>query len=170
MVRLSLTIPDEVAARFDRAASPLGGRAKLLRRLVMQAISPGAPAVEVFKPGLRPVDFRVRLGPKEAAHALNEAQAMGMGRATWASALLRRHLLGRPRFPRAGELAIFAIHAELRRLRRDLGEMAQALGGAAGQEGLQASAIEDLRADIERHMARLRKAIEGNLQYWDVAR
>ncbi|MFN3486396.1 MAG: hypothetical protein ACK44W_13075 [Planctomycetota bacterium] len=39
---LSVRVPDELAARFDAAAAPAGGRSALLHRLVREAAAPAA--------------------------------------------------------------------------------------------------------------------------------
>lgn len=167
MARLSVVIDDELLDRFDEAARPLGGRLPLLRQLMLQAADGHNAGLAAFEQQARPIDVRVRLGPREAEHLICEAAAMGLPRSSWAAALIHRHFMRRPTFSRQAELCLFAAHGELRRMRLELAAMAAAPALAKAPE-VQAR-IEALRDEISRHMRNIRAAVEGNLEYWKTA-
>lgn len=92
----SVRVSDELAARFDAAAATAGGRSALLRTLILRAAE-GAPVTPSRPPGPRSAArLMVRLGPAEAAYVEAAAAAMGLRRAGWVAALVRRHATGRP--------------------------------------------------------------------------
>lgn len=168
MAQLKIRIEDELLERFDQIAAGLGGRAVLLRLLILAEVARGGPGVAMES---RPARVTVQLTPAEDAYLAREARAMGLPRSTWAAALIRRHLLGAPHFDRSSELALFAIHGELRRLRGALGELAAAsTDGRAAPARPDSLELDDLRASIHRQMCALRQAFKGNLDYWDILR
>jgi hypothetical protein len=113
----------------------------------------------------------VRLGPAEAAHVDAAAATMGLRRASWVAALVRRHALGRPTFDRAQEDALLAIRAELRRIGVNVNQIARAMNTAVMEGRVLAAElawVDDLRRELAAHMLALREAFEGNLAYWEV--
>jgi hypothetical protein len=166
---LSTRVSDDLAARFDSAAAPVGGRSVLLRRLVDGAA--GDVATAARRPAKRRAALRlmVRLGPDEAAHVTFEAGTFMMPRAAWVAALVRAHAIGAPRFPRSDELALLAIHGEVRRIGVNVNQIARALNTAV-MEGrvldTELGAVEDLRRELREHMRGLGDAFAGNLAYW----
>lgn len=167
---LSVRVPDDLAARFDAAAYPLGGRSALLFRLIDGATPP--PLGPAHPPTTRRDACRlmVRLAAAEAAHVAREADALGQPRATWVAALVRRHTTGGARFCRPGELALIAIQGELRRIGVNVNQIARALNTAV-MEGrvldLELTYLDELRKEMRGHMEALREAFAGNLAYWD---
>jgi hypothetical protein len=95
---------------------------------------------------------------------------MGLSPNAWAAAVLRRRLSGRPTFRRTDELALIAIHTELRRVGVNVNQIARALNTAV-MEGkvldLELTYLDSLRMELRVHMSTLREAFEGNLAYWD---
>ena len=113
----------------------------------------------------------VRLAPAEAAHVDAQAAAIGMTRAGWVAALVRRHALGRPAFPRSEELALLAIRSELRRLGVNLNQIARALNTAVMEDRVldtELTALDDMRRELRAHIQALGEAFAGNLAYWEV--
>jgi hypothetical protein len=169
---LSVRVPDDLAARFDAAAEPVGGRSALLFRLVdsaaVEAPNP-SPTARTRRNARR---LMVRLAAPEAAHVTRESAAFGMPPATWIAALVRRHATGKPRFARPDELALLAIQGELRRVGVNVNQIARALNTAV-LEGrvldLELAYLGDLRREMRGHMEGLREAFAGNLAYWDDA-
>jgi Bacterial mobilisation protein (MobC) len=166
---LSTRVTDDLAARFDTASAAVGGRSAMLRRLVEDAA--GSASVGAT-PAAGPRDaarLMVRLGAPEARHVAEQAAAFGLPRAAWVAALVRRHAVGAPRFPRSDELALIAIHGEVRRIGVNLNQIARALNTAV-MEGrvldLELGALEHLRRELRAHIAGLSEAFAGNLAYW----
>jgi hypothetical protein len=170
---LSVRVPDELAARFDTAAAGTGGRSALLHRLVRDAAAPAARRAQLETPRREALRLMVRLAPPEASHVSHEAAAMGLPRASWVAALVRRHGSAEPRFSRTGELALIGIQGELRRIGVNVNQIARALNTAV-MEGrvleTELTAIEDLRRELRTHIEALGEAFHGNLAYWDVLR
>lgn len=113
----------------------------------------------------------VRLAPADAAGVDREAAAMGLRRAAWVAALVRRRVRDRPTFSRSDELSLIAIQTELRRIGVNVNQIARAMNVAAGAGevlDLELAYLDDLRAEIRDHMTGLREAFEGNLAYWKV--
>ncbi|MCR5879538.1 MobC family plasmid mobilization relaxosome protein [Phenylobacterium sp. J367] len=166
---LSTRVPDETAARFDAAAAAAGGRSALLRRLVDGAAGgAGPPPAEVS--GRRDaMRLMVRLAMPEARHVRDQAARLGLPRAAWVAALVRRHALAAPRFPRPEELLLVAVHGELRRIGVNVNQIARALNTAV-VEGrvleLELDGLEDFRRELRAHVAGLGEAFAGNLAYW----
>lgn len=169
MPMFSVRLPEELAARFEAVAASQGGRSALLRRLVADAA--GAPAVHVSR-ARSVARLMVRLGPLEATHVEREAAAMGLRRAGWVAALVRRHAAGRPTFSRTEEAALLAVQGEIHRIGINLNQIARALNTAVLEGRVLDLELADIRAfqrELRGHMAALREAFEGNLAYWDVA-
>lgn len=166
---LSTRVTDDLAARFDAASVVVGGRSAMLRRLVEDAAG-SASAGPSLAPGRRDAArLMVRLAALEARHVSDQADAMGLPRAAWVAALVRRHALGAPRFPRSDELALIAIHGEVRRIGVNVNQIARALNTAV-MEGrvldTELGSVADLGRELRAHIAGLGEAFAGNLGYW----
>ncbi len=166
---LSARVTDDVAARFDAASAAAGGRSAMLRRLV-EDVARSASMGGTLTPGRRDAArLMVRLAAPEARHVADQAAAFGLPRAAWVAALVRRHASGAPRFARPDELALIAIHGEVRRIGVNVNQIARALNTAV-IEGrvldLELGALDDLRRELRAHIAGLGEAFAGNLAYW----
>lgn len=166
---LSTRVTDDLAARFDAAADAAGGRSAMLRRLVedvARGASIGGPPAPNRRDAAR---LMVRLAAPEARHVADQAAALGLPRAAWVAALVRRHASGAPRFPRSDELALIAIHGEVRRIGVNVNQIARALNTAV-MEGrvldTELGAVADLGRELRAHIAGLGEAFAGNLAYW----
>ncbi len=169
-VVLSTRVSDDLAAGFDAAAARAGGRSALLHRLVRTAAGGGSAAPTAARPALRTgARIMVRLAPAEVAHVAREAAAMAVPRASWVAALVAAHGRGAPRFARTDELALIAIHGELRRIGVNVNQIARALNTAV-MEGrvldTELGAVEDLRREMRAHVGALTDVFAGNLAYW----
>ncbi len=171
MPTFSVRIADDVAARFDRAAASRGGRSALLRTMICEAAAgaergPGVP-VGVKRDGAR---LMIRLASADARFVEMAAAEMGLSRAGWVAALVRRRAYGGPQFARSDELMLRAILGELRRVGVNVNQIARALNTAV-MEGkvldLELSSLSDFRTEIRAHVSALREAFEGNLSYWE---
>lgn len=167
MANLSLRVSDELLARFDAAAGDQGGRAPMLRKLMEQAVA-AAPSPRGRLPA-RPVKLTVRLAAEDGAGLAREATAMGLTPNSWAAALVRHRLTGKPTFPRLEAVTLLAIHGEVRRIGVNVNQIARALNTAV-VEGkvldLEVAALEALRTELRAHLSSLRQAFAGNLAYW----
>lgn len=113
----------------------------------------------------------VRLAAVDAAGVDREAAAMGLRRAAWVAALVRRRVRDQPTFSRSDELSLIAIQIELRRIGVNVNQIARALNTAVVEGNvldLELAYLDDLRAEIRAHMSGIREAFEGNLAYWEV--
>jgi hypothetical protein len=171
MTMFSVRLADDLAARFDAAAGPLGGRSALLRRLIAAAAggTPGPPPAPA--PPRAAARVMVRLAAADLAAVDREAAAMGLARAAWIAGLVGRHARGRPCFGRAAELSLMAVQGELRRIGVNVNQIARALNTAVFEGRvlvLELADLADLRRELRGHMSAVREAFEGNLAYWDV--
>lgn len=168
----SLRLDDELAARFDAAAAAYGGRSARLRQLVAGAAGAAAAEPRSSVGGQRDATrLMVRLAASEARHVADQAAALSMPRAAWVAALVRNHARGAPRFARPDELALVAIHGEVRRIGVNVNQIARALNTAV-MEGrvldTELGAVGDLGRELREHMTGLGEAFAGNLAYWAV--
>ncbi|RAK66392.1 plasmid mobilization relaxosome protein MobC [Phenylobacterium kunshanense] len=166
---LSTRVTDDLAGRFDAASAAVGGRSAMLRRLVEDAAG-SAPVAAPLSPGRRDAArLMVRLAAPEARHVADQAAALGLSRAAWVAALVRRHASGAPRFARSDELALIAVHGEVRRIGVNVNQIARALNTAV-MEGrvldTELGAVADLGRELRAHVASLGEAFAGNLAYW----
>ncbi|WP_421932385.1 hypothetical protein [Phenylobacterium sp.] len=110
----------------------------------------------------------VQIGDELAPALEAEAKAMDMKPSRWIEALLRRRVLGRPVLRRQDELAFIEVQVELRaigvRVSQVLWDLERTPGPSAER---QLEQLSELRAEIRRHLARLRAAFEGDLAYWE---
>lgn len=115
-----------------------------------------------------PERVSVKIGDELARPLGAHARAMEMAPSKWIEALIRRRLLQVPRLARPDELAFIAIQVELRRIGVHIHHVLNQLEAAAGRDD-----PEHLRqlvayaAEVRVHLARLRAAFQGNLDYWD---
>lgn len=171
MAVFCVRVPDDLAARFDAVPGSRGDRSARLRRLIEEAAAPAA--AKAASPAARRDGARlmVRLAGSEAHHVATEAAVMSVSRSGWVAALVGRHAAGRPRFSRAGELTLIAIHGELRRIGVNVNQIARALNTAVIEGRVldtELTAIDDLRRELRAHIEALGEAFAGNLAYWEV--
>lgn len=170
MAVINLRLPDELADRFAEVAVLEGGRAVLLRRLIGRAVD-AAPSRSSGGSQHRSAGrVTVRLTVPEFVALDREAAVMGLSRARWVAALVRRRLLGKPTFPRADALTLMAIQGELRRVGVNVNQIARALNTAVMEGRVLDSELawaRSLRAEIRDHMTGLREAFDGNMAYWE---
>lgn len=173
MAHFTIRLPDDLAARFDAAAASAGGRSQALRRLIEGAINGAgegtsqAPETTERAPGQR---VTIRLQPAELADLDGAAEAAGLRRTQWIVGLIRRRLRGRPTLNRRDELAFIGVQSDLRRLGVNLNQIARAINTAV-MPGVvletELGELERFRLEIRAHLADLREAFQGNLDYWE---
>ncbi len=164
MASLSARVPDPLAARFHAFASSRGGKSRVLRALIEQALEGSRPDEQppTAQTG-RPSKVTLRLREDDVA-ALDEACAdAGLLRTEWIVALVRRRLSGRPQFDRGAAASLLEARRELRRLGVNLREMAE----GSGESGEVGAELEAFRIEVREQLERVRQAIAGNLAYWN---
>ncbi len=171
MAMFSVRVADDLAARFDAAAAVAGGRSARLRQLIQSAAAAGsAGAQRMSQPPRSAARIMVRLDAADAAAVDRAAGEMGMARAGWIAALVRRRLRAVPTFGAPDAMALMAIQVELRRIGVNVNQIARALNTAV-LEGrlleLELAALDDLKRETRFQLLAVREAVAGNLAYWD---
>jgi len=92
---------------------------------------------------------------------------MGLLLGPWVIALVRARLHKRPTFGHPADVALAGIHMELRKIAVALRHMAQ--DPAKRDAPLDQAQLQRLAAEVRQEMAKLRRALEGNLASWDCA-
>lgn len=170
MAVFNVRLADDLADRFDAAAALEGGRSALLRRLIAEVAEPatrGGSATASPRDGAR---IMVRLTAPDAAGVDAAAAAMGLSRAGWVAALVRRRVHAKPTFPRPEALSLMAIQIDLRRVGVNVNQMARALSTAVMDGRMldtELAWIRELQAEIRDQIAGLHQAFDGNLAYWE---
>lgn len=168
MVTISVRVPDDLATRFRGAADLAGGRGPLLRRLIASATGPEAVPPASMAP-CETTRIFVRLSACEVAKLDAEVARLGLRRATWIAALVRRRLLHQPTLGPVDEQLLIGVRAELRRIGVNVNQIARALNSAVLEGRVldtELTAIDDLRRELRAHIRALGEAFEGNLAYW----
>lgn len=171
MAVLSVRLPDDLGKRFDAAAAASGGRSARVRRLI-EADLGDTPVMAGAPRGPRSAArLMVRLAAHEAWHVEAQARALGLARATWVAALVRRHAGGRLTFSRTETVDLSAIQTELRRIGVNINQIARALNTAV-LEGrvldLELGGLAAFQREIRGHMTRTRGLMAGRQAYWDI--
>ena len=176
MPAFKVNVSEDLAKAFDRLARSHGrARSKMLRGIIEQAVGDEPkPAVLTRAPPYAPptgrsIKVRVYLACDDADWVEGEALEMGLTRSSWIAALVHHRATLKPRFSREGELALIAVHTDLRRIRLEvagLRTVCQSLDLADPQT----SVLQEFDQDLSKHMRALRAAFEGNLAYWAVGR
>lgn len=101
------------------------------------------------------------------------AAAAGVSQPQWIAALIGRRLHGRPRVSYPEALQLVHVVRELKRIRVNLNRIAEALqseGPASDARLEQAAEIGAFAEAVGEHMLAVRRAFEGNLDYWSADR
>jgi hypothetical protein len=163
--------PKELIARFDSLAGGHGTRAARLRRLVVRACGVAGLAPMLPKQSHRRANVGLRLTAGQVARLDKEAAWMGMSRASWVTALVRRRTNNIPTVSRPDQRSLSAVLAELRRITADINQIARTLEASGPERDGPNPAVQyldQLRLDVREQMASLRGALKGNLAYWQI--
>jgi hypothetical protein len=169
MALISLRVPDEVAAEFSVLAATQGGKSALLRRLIADALVSPAPRILALPVG-RPEKVTVRFRESEMRQLAEVSHQRGMTRTGWIVALVRSRLGSPVQHSPSEHEALRAIVRELNRIGGNINQIARAantsvLQGRAVEPDL--AAIQEAKLVIEKELAQLRNALNGNADYWD---
>jgi hypothetical protein len=110
--------------------------------------------------------LNVRLAPEIGRLLRERARARAMPSATYASSVLRSHLLGAAPLPKAEYLALMQTLADLSAIGRTLKQIARALnrGGTPSMSGREVGAMVKIAAALREHITALLKA---NSRSWE---
>ncbi|MCK1333309.1 plasmid mobilization relaxosome protein MobC [Bradyrhizobium sp. CW9] len=169
MALISLRVSDQVAAEFSAFAATQGGKSALLRRLIADVLAAPAPRISALPVG-RPEKVTVRFRESELRQLAEVSHQRGMTRTGWIVALVRSRLGSPVQHTPDEHDALRAIVRELNRIGGNINQIARAantsvLQGRAVEPDL--SAIQEAKLVIERELAKLRNALNGNADYWD---
>jgi predicted transcriptional regulator len=170
--RIQVRVSDELLRRFDVFATRSGSpRTVAIRLLIAKAVQRPLLASINTKSPRHTQQIGLRLTRREEAALVKSAALMGLSRSGWVAGLVRRHISNAPTFSRPDQLSLSEIQGELRRIATKLIHIGQSADLAVSQGGhleLDSQYFENLRREVRGHILALRKALEGNLAYWDV--
>ncbi|WP_427788473.1 plasmid mobilization relaxosome protein MobC [Brevundimonas diminuta] len=169
MDRFTVRLPPDLACRFDAAASACGGRSRLLRRLIEASAGDEDPRSGPASAEPLTGKLTLRLGAADLAAVEAEATRVGLSRTQWVVALVRRRLHGQPQLSPGEAVAFIEIQRDLRRIGVNLNQIARTVnatvpgGRAPGVELVRVLAFAE---EVRGGLSGLRRAFEGNLDYW----
>ena len=169
MDRFTLRLSPDLARRFDAVASARGGRSRLLRRLIESAAQAPLPMVEASPSAGMTGKLGLRLSTEDLAAVEREAAAVGLSRTQWTVALIRRRLWGCPQLSRPDAFAFIEVQRDLRRIGVNVNQIARAMNTAVLEGAvldLETVQLDAFAGEIRAHLGGLRRAFEGNLDYW----
>lgn len=175
MGQFGFRVPDELVAAFDAYAAPRGGRSKVIRELMQQALAredmaPMAATPAPSKTNGNWEGILVRLTPAEYPALDAAAAQMGMSRGQWIAALVRRGLGSGRQFNPADRKRIASISQDLRKIEWRLGRAGDGLQEAArlGRPlDCALARLIEMEAEVVRLSHALHQAYLGNDAYWD---
>lgn len=173
MDRFTIRLSPDLARRFDAAASARGGRSSFLRRLIESAAAEASPcqkAPAAAGTTERPTGkLCLRLAVEDLAALEAEAARSGLSRTRWVVALVHRRLHGSPQLSPPEAAAFIEVQRDLRRIGVNLNQIARTLHSAGREAGVadrELARVVAFAADIRVALRELRRAFEGNLDYW----
>lgn len=172
MALISLRIPDDVAARLSVVAATEGGKSALLRRLIEEALNSESARTTPLPVG-RSQKVTVRFRENELRQLAEVACQRGMTRTGWIVALVRSRLASPVQHSPEEHTALRAIIRELNRIGGNINQIARAANTSVLQGRAVAPDLSEIRAAsavIERALAQLRGALDGNADYWETRR
>ncbi len=168
MDRFTVRLPHDLARRFDAAAHDRGGRSSLLRRLIEASAAEAGGTAETVPLDLRTGKLTLRLGLDDLAALEAEAARVGLSRTRWVVALVRRRLHGGPQLSPPEAAAFLEVQRDLRRIGVNLNQVARTLHmrARADASGGEAERVLAFATEVRGGLADLRRALEGNRDYW----
>lgn len=171
MKQIGFRLPDDLADKFDLYAASRGGRSATLRALIEAAlpdteITPAAPRLDTGNwQGIV-----VRLEPRDFPRLDEEAKAMGMSRAQWLLACVRKRLHQRRLMSALDRTWISRTEKEMRRVAFQVGRAASGVRSAAEQGRAVDAPLEILQGLMRRAELladSIREGFRGNDAYWE---
>jgi len=167
MESITFLLPSELVARIDQISGGPKRRSQFFRQVLTSRVAMGQAHRNPGRGGS--VQIYVRLAPDEVLDLDRVAATAGMPRSEWMVALLRRHRAAKPQFSRPDRRLIVEAHRKLHRiavLMRSIVEHLLSREDSVSLVELQAQLIGAV-SEVERQMAAMRQAFEGNFAYWE---
>lgn len=143
----------------------------MLRRLMEAAAQATLPEAGEAPSGATTGRLALRLAAMDMALLEAEALSKGQSRTQWTVALIRARLYRRPQFTPSDAMTLVEIQRELRRIGVNINQIARALNTAVLDGAvldLEIAQLDAFADEIRAHLAGVRDAIRGNLDYWSV--
>ncbi len=174
MILVSIRLSQRLLTRLDRLAMDHGGRAKLLHAIVVQYLwtqrrryPPRAPRPAPAKPSKAP---ELRLDDQDLVRLDEECAKLGMTRAQWIEALIRRRLHGSRQLNPRDRARLSKLNIQMRIL-REKAQLALASAQRQVRGGSDAERIIAQMAQLEVAVRQVGQAVragfEGSDEYWD---
>jgi metal-responsive CopG/Arc/MetJ family transcriptional regulator len=175
MGQFGFRIDDDLVRAFDAYAAERGGRSKVIRGLMVEALSRDGVAAPT--PPLKPSRVNgnwegilVKLDRTDYAALDQHAASLGMSRGQWIASLVKRRLNGRRQYNPIDRKRLGAIFQDLRKIEGHLGRAGQAVREAV-ELGRSLEQPLALLTQFESRIARISHALHeaflGNDRYWD---
>lgn len=141
----------------------------MLRRLIEASAADGDTISEQVSAEPLAGKLTLRLGAADLVAVESAAAAVGLSRTQWVVALVRRRLHGRAQFSPPEAAAFIEVQRDLRRIGVNLNQIARTVnatvpGGRA--QDLELTRVIAFAAEVRGGLLGLRRAFEGNLDYW----
>jgi hypothetical protein len=171
MAFFTLRLSDDLAARFDAASRPVGGRSAALRALILAACGESGPVGPQAAAGVRDRRIELRFSASELDTINRLAAARGLRRSDWMTAAIRAHLGRAVRPPRDVQSALVDAWRQIKKIGINLNQAVHAVNSAvmAGSRldlATEAARIEQFREEVSNQLAAIGAALEGDLAYW----
>ena len=175
MGHFGFRIDDAFVEAFDAYAASRGGRSKVIRDLMAQALA--QEGVALPPPPIKPSrtngnweGILVKLDPAEYALLDEHARSTGMSRGQWIVSLVRRRLRGGRQYNPVDRKRLATISQDLRKIEGHLGRASQAVreGVEVGQPlDRPLAMLTQFESWIVRLGHALHEAFLGNDRYWN---
>lgn len=175
MGHFGFRIDDAFVEAFDAYAASRGGRSKVIRDLMAQALA--QDGVTLPAPPIKPSPTNgnwegilVKLDPAEYALLDEHARSTGMSRGQWIVSLVRRRLKGGRQYNPVDRKRLATISQDLRKIEGHLGRASQAVreGVEVGQPlDRPLAMLTQFESWIVRLSHALHEAFLGNDRYWN---
>lgn len=175
MGQFGFRIDDDLVKAFDAYAAERGGRSKVIRGLMVEALA--RDGVVAPTPPLKPSRVNgnwegilVKLDRADYAALDQHAASLGMSRGQWIVSLVKRRLKGGRQYNPIDRKRLGTIFQDLRKIEGHLGRAGQAVREAV-ELGRSLEHPLALLAQFESRIARISHALHeaflGNDRYWD---
>lgn len=170
MAHFTLRVPDPLALAFDAMAALRGGRSRVLRTLMENAVTKadGGQVTETdtdLSRG-RSEKITLRLRPDDLAALDRASAAAGLRRTQWAVGCLRGRLLAKPTFNPEETRALVETRHELARISGNLRELVRTIReGDTPVEALESSlaSVEHFRREVREQLTEVRAVLDGRV-------
>ncbi len=170
MAFLGFHVDDALSEKLAAMAAREGGKSALMRRLVEQAVGNGKAPVQGRLATGASRKVTIRLSESELHLLATIAAQRGMNRTQWIASLVRAWIGSPVQQTHDERQALRAVARELNRIGGNVNQIAHAtnLDRLIGLSvKIDAAAIREASACIERALGELRAALKRNADYWE---